>query len=418
MVFQIRQLLTSMVFVDLNELRNIQNIFEDPLMYLAKNRQQQQVVAQQQSLIVRSVPSESTVSLLDASNIIKHLKQQWKLIQGRPSETLRLPFSIPRRQQQPTLDQDAVTIAVHADTTKLNRLLLLIRQWQGPVSASIYIQSHEDIERLVKFVVMEYPDELVWVDFHLVMEENDKNGETSRGYPHNILRNMALRCIESDYFLAVDVDFVTPPNAYQGIQELIRTDAHVRDVLHNRTFLVLPAFDRIFQNHHHQYVDEDQILNLGPGILPRNKNEAIEMWNNGQLEPFHLDKFQWGHGPTEFSKWQRQDEEEQQQQFNSSIYPIMYDFGFEPYVMGYLDPNLPKYWEGFRGFGFNKYTWFVEAHYMGWNFAVIRPFFVVHLQHAYATREVPKGNKLELRRFKEYLLDRGYPMTDEEYDDI
>jgi hypothetical protein len=351
----------------------------------------------------KSITGNFSYFIADASTTIDQLKRQWKLVQGQPSETLRLPFSIPRRRRN--VDQDAITVAVHADTEKLNRLLFLIQRWQGPVSASIYIHSPQHIERLVHFV-WNHAEELAWVDFHLLMEDNDL------GYPHNLLRDMALKSIDSDYFLALDVDFVTTPNAYQGIQTLIRSEERVRTVLRNRTFLVLPAFERVFEDGRH--IDEDQVLNLEPGILPRNRSEAIQMWSDGQLDPFHMKKVQWGHGPSQFPKW-RQGENA----FNaSSFYPIRYDMGFEPYVVGYYDRDLPRYWPAFRGFGFNKYTWFVEAHFKGWKFSVLWDFFVVHLNHPYATRNAKQDTKTELRRFKKYLKKMGYNVTKEEYDDI
>jgi hypothetical protein len=71
-------------------------------------------------------------------------------------------------------------------------------------------------------------------------------------------------------------------------------------------------------------------------------------------------------------------------------------------VLGYK-PNVPHFAQGFRGFGYNKYSWFVEAFYMGFSFAVLRDFFVVHLDHPVAYKQISLGSLKQMDRFKGYL---------------
>ena len=116
-----------------------------------------------------------------------------------------------------------------------------------------------------------------------------------------------------------------------------------------------------------------------------------------ELTPFHLDRTWSGHGPSRFPHWIRS-------KSNSTSYPIVFEPRFEPYVLGYKnDTRLPEYWPGFRGFGFNKWTWFVEAHYMGFQFAALRQFFVVHLDHQYDHRVLSTETVHQLLLFQSYM---------------
>jgi hypothetical protein len=116
-----------------------------------------------------------------------------------------------------------------------------------------------------------------------------------------------------------------------------------------------------------------------------------------ELTPFHVSRFFPGHGPTDFDKWYSEE-------FDGSWYPIEYVMRYEPYVLGYK-PGIPHYWEGFRGFGFNKLSWFIELHYMGYQFGVLRDFFVIHLDHPYTQfRGTQQGAYEEVDRFRDYLV--------------
>lgn len=341
-----------------------------------------------------------------------NLQRSWQHVEGE-TNFFKIPFAIPRRR---AVDSDAVTIAVHSDTARFNRLLFLIQRWNGPVSASIYLKSREDVQKLAHFVAT-HQDALAWTDIHILLESIEAD------YPHNLLREMALRSIESEYFLAMDVDFVTTPDAYSDLHQLIRRDDNLRAALHNRTWMVLPAFDRIMMD---VIVGEDNILTIEEtykNVLPRNKKEALELWDKDNLDPFHLERVSWGHGPTNYDAWYVEPEFRKQlheKNTKPSFYPISYEIGFEPYVLGCKCNDsvvLPKYWPGFRGFGYNKYTFFVLAHYMGFQFAVLQDYFVVHLPHRYGKRRVKPETEYELKQFTKYMKN-NFNLTEAELDDI
>jgi hypothetical protein len=199
---------------------------------------------------------------------------------------------------------------------------------------------------------------------------------------------MAMEQTETDYFLALDVDFMTIPECHDKLRALMKADPTLVQALHNKTMMILPAF-----NHEFKLKDEQ----LQDNVLPSTKEDALKMVQRNELTPFHVARFFPGHGPTDFGKWSKQE-------FEESWYPINYVMRFEPYVLGYK-PGIPHYWQGFRGFGFNKLSWFIELNYKGFKFGVLRDFFVVHLDHSYnRIRGTEKGAFEELDRFRDYLV--------------
>lgn len=329
-------------------------------------------------------------------NYTDRLYQMWDQLS---ESTYVKKIKVVRRRA--AIPRDAVTVVVHASVTKLQRLLFLIDRWGGPVSASVYFKKESEIATFANFY-MEHAYTFRFAEFHIMMEV------TKYEYPHNILREMALTASDSDYFLALDVDFVTTPNASTGLHTLIRTDEILRKRLQDRTLMVLPAFNRNLR----VKVNETNVFEVGNRKLPRDKNAVSKMWDEDRAEPFHMKTFRYGHGPTHFHKWCDYNVT------NSSFYMTKYKHGFEPYVLGYKrDIELPHYWAGFRGFGYNKYTWFVEAHCMGFRYGVLRDYFVVHLDHHYDGRKISRRTIIQMEYFKDHLQEK-YNLTDEELETI
>mmetsp|Transcript_25098 Transcript_25098/g.28139 ORF Transcript_25098/g.28139 Transcript_25098/m.28139 type:complete len:126 (+) Transcript_25098:183-560(+) len=81
------------------------------------------------------------------------------------------------------------------------------------------------------------------------------------------------------------------------------------------------------------------------------------------------------HKPTEFFNWG----------LGKSIpkgnfYDITMGPTFEPYVLGYRH-GLPRYWDSFRGYGFNKMSWFKNLDMVGYKFCTLLDYWVIHLNH-------------------------------------
>jgi hypothetical protein len=124
--------------------------------------------------------------------------------------------------------------------------------------------------------------------------------------------------LQSDYFVALDADFVTNPNAHDSLLKLIQTSENVRQRLHSKYLFVLPAFEKFAMKKQTSPTEE---------MLPRTKEELIQMEKNNTLSIFHKRISYGGHASTNFDKWRINTTE--------NFFDIEYGGGFEPYVLGY-----------------------------------------------------------------------------------
>jgi hypothetical protein len=283
-----------------------------------------------------------------------------------------------------------VVLATHASATKskLDNLRTQMRHWRGPVSAALHIASDEDIYSLQEFMTTG-TDFLSNISIHVMLEY-----PRQRTYPHNQLRNLAMQNLGSDYFVALDVDFIPKNNTYSGLVSLLRSNEAVRKELHNRRLFVLPAF-AIFPR--------KNLTLATPDLLPTSKTNLKEMLLKGLAGGFALGHFREGHGPTNFHMF-----------FNETVdknefYYIAYSENFEPYVLGYR-PGIPSYWTSFRGFGMNKIIWFTELDRAGYLFGVLTDFYVMHLNHprSFDERQQNMNGRNSKENFEPYL-DQRYP---------
>jgi hypothetical protein len=361
---------------------------------------------------VRNLPTflldhgaETTRSpLRKVTNYTSSLLIAWNELQDDGSRIF--PRVCPRRVM---VDSDQVTVTVHAGTSKFQRLLFSIERWGGPVSAAVYVKSEDDIRQLLEYCHV-HASSLQFTDIHVLMEK------TQEAYPHNLLRQAALNYRSTDYFLTLDVDFVTPPQASRDLDALVRSDSALVQKLQDKTLMVLPAFAG------NEPVDDSKLLQKGGCSLPRNKQEAIQfVQEKHNMTPFHTERFSMGHGPTNYDKWFTMANKNPPKD-DSSFYLIDYGLKYEPYVLGYSnhkrqarDDLPPDYWAGFRGYGFNKWTWLAEAYFSGFQFGVLRDFFVVHMDHPRSPSLEPNWPeyKLFLRHVKQ-----KFHLSSDERDDI
>ena len=54
---------------------------------------------------------------------------------------------------------------------------------------------------------------------------------------------MAIAQLETDYFVALDVDFVTNQHGHAQFNELVKKYPNLTETLRTKTLLVLPAFE-------------------------------------------------------------------------------------------------------------------------------------------------------------------------------
>lgn len=344
-------------------------------------------------------------------------------------------------------ENDDVVLATHGSVAKLDVLLTQLEYWNGPASVALFMDDGPTQIPLLDSFLQEYENQLVNASFHLYMEhapntvdsfytvgeESTESESTlppvSLGYPHNILRNLAMENCGSNYFVALDVDFIpSPRNAYSRLLATLwaNNGTVARYMQQERRVMVLPAFE-VFARKGETIATADQ--------LPTNKSMLEEMVNSKQAQSFKHDKARANHAPTVFGKWFQTPQLDEtvlwdmvynnatksNQSTNSIVtkgkkkkkspdlyYPITYKPRFEPYVLAYK-PGIPRYWTAYRGFGRNKVSWFSELARAGYQYATLTQVYLVHLDHPNTfNRQQLDRNKLQDPAFYEYLENR-YP---------
>jgi len=256
-----------------------------------------------------------------------------------------------------------ITITNQFSVEKLERFLIQVQRWNGPVSSALYIRDMEDLVKFQSFL-LQHLESLRQVSFHLYYDNS--RSHSAHPYPNNVLRNIALDNVKTDYFLLMDIDlFTTPARTHDSIQLLLRDDATLVDKLNDKTIFVLPAFE-------HTKVIPDSELSADYWSFPQNKNDVKEMYEDGVMPQFKKYNDN-GHGSANYTKWIYNE--------SDATYPIDFKFGFEPYVIG-AKKSIPRFYDFFRGYGFNKLSWFTELHFAGYKYEVLRDYFVFHANHA------------------------------------
>ena len=294
------------------------------------------------------------------------LKASWESVKTRSlllNGTMfqqTISFAVVPLGNKPALADD-VTLLTHLSANKLDTLVRQVARWQGPVSAAILISSDQDLEDFVTFVAQHHDGVFRRTSFHIFME----TPRSPRGYPHNILRNLALKYMQTDYFLALDSDFVTTKRCYDRLVGYLAMD-DFKTKLQAKTLLVLPAFEVAPE--------------ANASIVPESRSQVVQLLQQKTVAQFEMDLYARGHLATNFPKWLAASKSNLNPtgSIDDITYPIRYLPQFEPYVMGYRY-GVPPYWKGFRGYYFDKASWFAEMYFMGYQYMVAYQDFVFHV---------------------------------------
>ena len=333
-----------------------------------------------------------------------------------------------------------ITLCTQGGVSKLPRLLDLAGRWLGPISCAIYITTEEQLDAWLNFR-MEHRsnnkdnNDLIatYVTFHVLLEQPQLPLNVNR-HPINKLRNLALRYAETDHVFLNDIDFMPPANAHDSL-----VHHYHASLPPPKTFWVLPAFERfgklssssqsselssrpavVTTSHQQQrrnprqrrrnleprddVTDITWIPETKPALLQAiSRTMPHEQEQQPEVAPFH-DYFPAGHGPCNYSHWYTA----------TTLYNITYDYLFEPYTIVHKQ-GLPEYYPTFRGFAFNKMSFFMEAHYLGFQFQVLPDAFVVHMNHGGRKGRNDKGgdSKYVKEDFRKYLKDKYHVSQDE-----
>jgi LysM repeat protein len=136
-------------------------------------------------------------------------------------------------------DGKGVTLATQLSTDRLPLLCKSAERWGGPVSAAVYVRQTADLGQLSLWR-RKCKAIKSFVTFHLVNEP--VNAAEDIPYPVNLLRNVALDAVTTDFVFNVDVDFVPNTGAIQHIMTLNKAMPKVLGEGTNY-MLIIPAFE-------------------------------------------------------------------------------------------------------------------------------------------------------------------------------
>jgi len=268
---------------------------------------------------------------------------------------MKLTHYLPARQTHwnPEINVGMVT---HGSADKIaTNLDIQLRWWNGTSSVALYLQSPNDIDAFMEYYqAHQHETFLQHVSFHILLEKSNM------GYPHNILRNMALEHLyDADFFVALDGDFITNPNAYASMAWQLQNDKELVGRLRYRELFLLPAFELLPLEGRGGTTYPSEIN------LPRTKQQVKDKCMNLEMIRFHRFSAPKAHMPTKYKVWLFQ------QNLTKAYYPAdPHILTFEPYILGYRK-GIPRYTESFRGFGMNKASWFQELDHAGYKYNVL-----------------------------------------------
>ncbi|XP_045453796.1 LARGE xylosyl- and glucuronyltransferase 2-like [Melitaea cinxia] len=247
------------------------------------------------------------------------------------------------------IDGFDVTLVLQLSMDRLQFLERIVKHWDGPLSAAIYLSDCE-VTKLESFI-RDWSSTLSSrnnIGYHLVFKQDSVH------YPVNYLRNVALENVNTPYVFLMDADFV--PMA--GLYEHLRTALKLINPYPQKKCLVVPAF-------------ETQRYRASP---PRYKEELLSRLSirhtNGDVGPFRYREWPRGHRATNYSRWTTA----------TAPYEVEWQSDYEPYLV--VHRTVPKFDTRFSGFGWNKVSHSVELRAQGYKLVVLPDAFVVHTPHA------------------------------------
>ena len=274
-----------------------------------------------------------------------------------------------------------VTLVTHLTVDRMERLRLVCRTWQGPISAVIYIRDLAVEHTAIEADLLKWPCLQNWVSIHYIFAKPSRIG-----YPINHLRNAAVEYIpvKNGYILSLDVDFVPMggmegvpvergiwrrlrmaktmdynPNPL-GLDGGVLTRESVLEPEVRKSAYVIPAFE----------CDEDSMCDGGKTsekLIPQELQKVIAA---GKARPVLSNGFFLAHEATDYSQWWDK----------TDAYQVNYGFFYEPYYV--LEAaTAPSYDESFSGYGHDKASHAYELAARGYRFVVLPEMFVLHRPH-------------------------------------
>ncbi|KAM9845588.1 xylosyl- and glucuronyltransferase LARGE1 isoform 2-T2 [Aulostomus maculatus] len=262
-------------------------------------------------------------------------------------------------EYEPSSDKTDVTLVAQLSMDRLQMLEAICKHWEGPISLALYL-SDAEAQQFLRYaqgseVLMSRGN----VGYHIVYKEG-------QFYPVNLLRNVAMRQVNTPYMFLSDIDFLP----MYGLYEYLRKSVVQLDMANTKKALVVPAFETL--RYRLSY--------------PKSKAELLSQLDMGTLFTFRYHVWTKGHAPTNFAKWRTA----------TTPYRVQWEADFEPYVM--VRRDSPEYDRRFVGFGWNKVAHIMELDAQEYEFVVLPNAYMIHMPHA------PSFDITKFRSNKQYRV--------------
>uniref|UniRef100_A0A672Z9Q5 LARGE xylosyl- and glucuronyltransferase 1 n=1 Tax=Sphaeramia orbicularis TaxID=375764 RepID=A0A672Z9Q5_9TELE len=262
-------------------------------------------------------------------------------------------------EYEPSSDNTDVTLVAQLSMDRLQMLEAICKHWEGPISLALYL-SDAEAQQFLRYaqgseVLMSRGN----VGYHIVYKEG-------QFYPVNLLRNVAMRQVNTPYMFLSDIDFLP----MYGLYEYLRKSVVQLDMANTKKALVVPAFETL--RYRLSY--------------PKSKAELLSQLDMGTLFTFRYHVWTKGHAPTNFAKWRTA----------TTPYRVQWEADFEPYVM--VRRDSPEYDRRFVGFGWNKVAHIMELDAQEYEFVVLPNAYMIHMPHA------PSFDITKFRSNKQYRV--------------
>ena len=296
---------------------------------------------------------------------------------------------------------ESLTIATHCTMSNLAYLPLLFRNWDGPVSLALYVDTLDDYTLILKAFAICNLSVINRIVFHVVrpiersslndvhfmqdieltslfddpisfcykfevllldLKLKKQNYHLISSYPNNLLRNVANRGINTDYVLHLDIDMLPSKDLSRMFDNLTSRLSKIGDV-QRKTAFVLPLFE----------IDFDYFRsNLNR--FPLSKPVLLSLIKENVVRPFYSSECGHCQNRTDYPKWI----ELKPDSALDLAYSIPWSHAYEPLFISHR-LYTPSYDERFKQFGYNRMSLLCELHVDGWKFQVLNSAFILHL---------------------------------------
>ncbi|CAG9860970.1 unnamed protein product [Phyllotreta striolata] len=237
--------------------------------------------------------------------------------------------------------ENDVTFVAQLSFDRLQTIEELVKAWAGPISFTLYVSDPELLKCIAFIANSDVLKERMNIAYHAVFKEGVV-------YPINILRNVGLRNVQTDYVFLADIDFLPSNNLYESLIKYIAMNGSLK-----KKALIVPAFEA------------QTFLNQ----LPSNKEQLLEGLSNKSIIPFLSTIWAPGHTPTMYDIWKN----------SAKPYKVKWEVDYEPYIV--VRSDVVEYDENFIGFGWNKVSHIMELEAQNYEFTVLPDVFIIHKTH-------------------------------------